>query len=37
MRFDSSDIGNVMTEVVAYGTAVFVGDDTQKPEVVSLR
>lgn len=37
MRFDSSDIGKIMTEVVAYGTAVLVEDDNSKTEGVSLR
>ncbi|MCL5011307.1 MAG: heavy metal-binding domain-containing protein [Candidatus Marsarchaeota archaeon] len=37
MRFDSSDIGKTMTEVVAYGTAVFVEEDNSKPGSVSLR
>lgn len=36
MRFDSSEIGNVMSEIVAYGTAVVV-EDIQKPSMdVSL-
>ena len=37
MRFDSADIGQVMTEVVAYGTGVVVEKDTSKAEPVSLR
>jgi uncharacterized protein YbjQ (UPF0145 family) len=37
MRFDSADIGQVMTEVVAYGTAIVIQKDTTKPEPVSLR
>ena len=37
MRFDSSDIGRTMTEVVAYGTAVLVEDASSKPQNVSLR
>ena len=37
MRFDSSEIGQIMTEVVAYGTAVIIEKDTVKPESVSLR
>lgn len=37
MRFDSSEIGNIMTEVVAYGTAVVIESDPQKPQSVSLR
>ncbi len=37
MQFDSSEIGQIMTEVVAYGTAVVVEKDAGKPEAVSLR
>ncbi|MEM0201124.1 MAG: heavy metal-binding domain-containing protein [Candidatus Micrarchaeaceae archaeon] len=37
MRFDSADIGQVMTEVVAYGTGVVVDDDNTKSSPVSLR
>jgi uncharacterized protein YbjQ (UPF0145 family) len=37
MRFDSADIGQVMTEVVAYGTGVVAEKDTGKSEPVSLR
>ena len=37
MRFDSSDIGQIMTEVVAYGTAIVVEKDSEKPGTVSLR
>ena len=37
MRFDSSEIGQIMTEVVAYGTAVIVEKETGKVEAVSLR
>lgn len=36
MRFDSSDIGQVMTEIVAYGTAVLVTDASGESERVSL-
>lgn len=35
-RFDSSDIGQVMTEIVAYGTAVVVEDIDAPAERVSL-
>ncbi len=37
MRFDSADIGQVMTEVVAYGTGVVVQEDSNKAAPVSLR
>ncbi len=37
MRFDSADIGQVMTEVVAYGTGVIVQEDSAKASPVSLR
>lgn len=37
MRFDSADIGQVMTEVVAYGTGVLVEEDNNKAAPVSLR
>ncbi|PYB67675.1 hypothetical protein DMB44_08090 [Thermoplasma sp. Kam2015] len=36
VRFDSSDIGQVMTEIVAYGTAVLVEDVTENIERVGL-
>ncbi len=36
LRFDSSDIGQVMTEIVAYGTAVIVSDISENVERVSL-
>ncbi|MEM0158506.1 MAG: heavy metal-binding domain-containing protein [Thermoplasmataceae archaeon] len=36
LRFDSSDIGQVMTEIVAYGTAVVVTDVSEDVERVSL-
>lgn len=32
MRFDSSEIGNTMTEIVAYGTAVVVQPDAGAPQ-----
>ena len=34
--FDSSEIGQSMTEVLAYGTAVFVEKDTQASSPVRL-
>jgi uncharacterized protein YbjQ (UPF0145 family) len=37
MSFDSADIGQSMTEVVAYGTAVVVAKELEKAEPVSLR
>ncbi len=37
MRFDSADIGQVMTEVVAYGTGVVIEEDQSKADAVSLR
>lgn len=37
MRFDSSEIGQMMTEIVAYGTAVVVEKDNGNAEPVSLR
>ncbi len=36
LRFDSSDIGQVMTEIVAYGTAVVIEDASGTAERVSL-
>ncbi|CAC11328.1 conserved hypothetical protein [Thermoplasma acidophilum] len=36
VRFDSSDIGQVMTEIVAYGTAVLVEDVTDNIQRVGL-
>lgn len=36
LRFDSSDIGQIMTEIVAYGTAVVVSDAPGQVERVSL-
>ena len=32
MRFDSSEIGNTMSEIVAYGTAVIVEPDITAPQ-----
>ncbi|PZR64108.1 MAG: hypothetical protein DLM71_04555 [Chloroflexi bacterium] len=32
MRFDSSELGNTMTEIVAYGTAVVVAPDSAAPQ-----
>jgi uncharacterized protein YbjQ (UPF0145 family) len=32
MRFDSSEMANTMTEIVAYGTAVLVVQDAQAPQ-----
>jgi uncharacterized protein YbjQ (UPF0145 family) len=32
MRFDSSEIANTMTEIVAYGTAVVVAADANAPQ-----
>jgi uncharacterized protein YbjQ (UPF0145 family) len=37
MSFDSSELGQTMTEVVAYGTAVVVKVDKNKADPVSLR
>ncbi|MHB1470462.1 MAG: YbjQ family protein [Thermoplasmataceae archaeon] len=36
LRFDSSDIGQIMTEIVAYGTAVVVEDASGTAERVTL-
>ncbi|WP_393971673.1 heavy metal-binding domain-containing protein [Oxyplasma meridianum] len=36
LRFDSSDIGQIMTEIVAYGTAVVIEDASGTAERVSL-
>jgi uncharacterized protein YbjQ (UPF0145 family) len=33
MRFDSSEIGTTMTEIVAYGTAVVLEADADAPQV----
>ena len=35
MRFDSSEIGGSMSEIVAYGTAVVVGADAAAPQPVA--
>jgi uncharacterized protein YbjQ (UPF0145 family) len=35
--FDSSEIGEIMTEILAYGTAVVVAPDPNPPQNVSLR
>ena len=32
MRFDSSEIGNTMSEIVAYGTAVTLASDAAAPQ-----
>jgi uncharacterized protein YbjQ (UPF0145 family) len=37
MSFDSSELGETMTEVVAYGTAVMVEEEKGKADPVSLR
>lgn len=37
VRFDSSEIGQVMSEILAYGTAVVVEVDPSGPQAVSLR
>jgi uncharacterized protein YbjQ (UPF0145 family) len=37
MSFDSADIGSIMTEIVAYGTAVVVEREVGKADPVSLR
>jgi len=37
MSFDSSEMGETMTEVVAYGTAVIIKADKGKADPVSLR
>jgi uncharacterized protein YbjQ (UPF0145 family) len=34
MRFDSSEIGSTMSEIVAYGTAVVVQPDSGAPQPV---
>ena len=33
MRFDSSELGQTMTEIVAYGTAVFIEPDAGAPQM----
>ncbi len=35
MRFDSSELGNTMTEIVAYGTAVVVTPDSAAPQLAT--
>jgi uncharacterized protein YbjQ (UPF0145 family) len=35
MRFDSSEIGNTMSEIVAYGTAVVVAEDASAPQPIA--
>ena len=35
MRFDSSEIGNTMSEIVAYGTAVVVEPDSTAPQPIA--
>jgi uncharacterized protein YbjQ (UPF0145 family) len=35
MRFDSSEIGNTMSEIVAYGTAVVVEPDSTTPQPIA--
>jgi len=37
VAFDSSEIGDIMSELLAYGTAVVVEPDTAAPQPVSLR
>ena len=37
MAFDSSEMGETMTEVVAYGTAVVIAKENGKVDPVSLR
>ncbi len=37
LSFDTSDIGQIMTEVLAYGTAVVVEADASPPAPVALR
>jgi uncharacterized protein YbjQ (UPF0145 family) len=32
MRFDSSELGSTMSEIVAYGTAVVVESDANSPQ-----
>ncbi|MEM3313476.1 MAG: heavy metal-binding domain-containing protein, partial [Thermoplasmatales archaeon] len=36
LRFDSSELGQTMSEIVAYGTAVFVEDANENIQRVSL-
>ncbi len=37
VRFDSSEIGQVMSEILAYGTAVTVQRDATQPQPVALK
>ena len=37
VNFDTSELGGVMTEVLAYGTAVVVERDTSPAQPVALR
>jgi len=37
LSFDSSEMGETMTEIIAYGTAVVVEKETAKVDPVSLR
>jgi uncharacterized protein YbjQ (UPF0145 family) len=32
LRFDSSELGNTMSEIVAYGTAVVIAEDANAPQ-----
>ncbi len=37
VEFDSSEIGDIMSEILAYGTAVVVQRDDVPPQPVALR
>jgi len=37
VRFDTSEMGEVMTEILAYGTAVVIEPDPTPPQPVALR
>lgn len=37
VEFDSSEIGGIMSEILAYGTAVVVEPESAAPQPVSLR
>lgn len=37
VEFDSSEIGDIMSEILAYGTAVVVERDPSQPQPVALR
>ena len=37
VRFDSSEIGGVMSEILAYGTGVVIEKDEASPQPVTLR